>query len=338
MSHVHHITTNKQHLELRARIIRLIREFFWQENFLEVETPLILRLPGQEPYLSPIPVTVHNESKRAYHGYLHTSPEYTLKKMLAAGFTNIFSLCKTFRDYESFGGTHNPEFTMIEWYRAHANFYSIMDDVEKLTKHITRSLEDVGYTSPNKQSLESWERLHMNDAWERYAGVPLNEYLEHSAMHTLCVKKGYNAQESESYEDLFYRIFLNEIEPHLGKKNPVILHHYPAPMAALSRLSPHDQRYAERFEVYAGGFEIANCFSELTDPDEQIKRLQKDREDRGKLRKDLFDIDTEFIDALRTMPPSAGIALGIDRLVQIYAGTENIDTVLSVPMSILFDT
>lgn len=334
MSHVTHLAKNKARLELRSRTIRLIREFFWSHDFLEMETPAILRLPGQEPYLSPMKVTIHDERGRAYDGYLHTSPEYTLKKMLGAGFEKIFSLCKVFRDHESFGGTHNPEFTMIEWYRAHENFYAIMDDVEQLFQFLIERLGE--HFRVSLVRFQEWERLHMRDAWQRYAGVNLDDYLAREAMFGLCQKKGFNPRPDEPYEDLFYRIFLNEIEPQLGKDHPVILHHYPAPMAALSRLSPDDPRYAERFEVYVAGLELANCFGELTDPLEQRKRLEKERADRAQAGKDVYDIDLEFIEALKTMPPSAGIALGIDRLVQLFASCQNIDDVLSLPASKLF--
>lgn len=329
MRHVSHIDKNKKNLELRAQIIRLIREFFWSQGFLEMETPLLLRLPGQEPYLNPMRVILHDERGCEFAAYLHTSPEYALKKMLAAGFDRIFSLGKAFRDRESFGGEHNPEFTMIEWYRSHADMFAIMDDCEALIYHIIQSLE------PNDK-IENFERLHMRDAWQKYAGVNLDDFLEREAMFNLCVQKGYSPDASEPYEDLFYRIFLNEIEPHLGRERPTIVHHYPARMAALSRLSPDDPRYAERFELYAGGLELANCFSELTDAAEQRRRLEGEREQRRALGKEIFDIDDEFIEAVGDMPPSAGIALGVDRLVQLFAGCRNIDDVILLPASQLF--
>ena len=331
MSQVQHIAKNKKYLEMRSELIRAIREFFWSEGFLEVETPLLLRLPGQEPYLSPMTLKIHNERGEAFDAYLHTSPEYALKKMLAAGFEKIFFLGKVFRDHESFDGTHNPEFTMIEWYRAREDFYAIMEDVEKLFQWISNRV-----AVSCRLTANSFERLHMRDVWQRYAGVNLDDYLEREKMLVLCEKKGHKPKVQEPYEDLFYRIFLNEIEPYLGKERPLILHHYPAPMAALSRLSPEDPRYAERFEVYIGGLELANCFSELTDPEEQLHRLEKDRSDRMSAGRDVFDIDMDFTQALKTMPPSAGIALGVDRLVMALMGCKNINDVLSLPASIVF--
>ena len=330
MQHIIHIKNNKKHLDLRWRIIRAIREFFWEKEFIEVETPHILVLPGQEPYLSPMRVPVSNERGEVTESYLHTSPEYTMKKMLAAGYENIFSLSKCFRDYESFGGNHNPEFTMVEWYRTGVDFYTIMQDLEDLFSYVTECLgEDI--LSPFE--TPSFIRYHMRDLWKETINVDLNEYLSTERMYTLCVERGYSPAENERYEDLFYRIFLNEIEPKLEQMGGVILHHYPAQMAALSELSKEDPRYAERFEVYIGGIELANAFSDLTDVDEQRKRLEEERALRKKLGKDVYDIDEEFLYAVKHLPTCSGIALGVDRFVQILLGCDNIDDVLPLPMS-----
>lgn len=331
MSHTLHIAKNKDILILRSDILRYMREWFWNHDFLEVETPLILRLPGQEPYLSPMKVTIHDETGQAFDGFLHTSPEYAMKKMLGAGFTNIFFLGKTFRDYESFGGTHNPEFTMIEWYRANADFTSLMSDTESLCQYLAEKVN-----SPNELLKKPWKRIHMRDLWREYININLDEYLTHENMLALCREKGYNVEKDEAYEDLFYRIFLNEIEPHLGKDAPTIVHHYPACMAALAKISSDDPQYAERFEIYINGLELANAFSELTDAAEQRKRLEEEQQLRKTLGKDIYPIDEAFLEALDTMPPSAGIALGVDRLVQLLTGCQNINDVLVLPASQLF--
>lgn len=325
MNQLEHIQNNKRHLDLRWQILRLIREFFWSQNFVEVETPLLLRLPGQEPYLSPMKLPLHDETGKEFTGFLHTSPEYAMKKMLAAGYEKIFSLCKTFRDFESFGGTHNPEFTMIEWYRAHSDFYAIMDDVQSLFDFISEKLGAKKFV---------FERLHMRDLWQRYIGVNLDEYLTVEKMYELCLEKGYRPAADEPYEDLFYRIFLNEIEP---KLQTVIIHHYPKQMAALAKMSEIDGGYAERFEVYVGGLEIANAFGELTNSQEQRARFEEEHQKRRELGKDVFDIDDEFIEAVGKMPVSGGIALGVDRLVQLFTACQNIDSVLVLPASKLFN-
>lgn len=358
MSHLTHIQKNKAHLEQRAHILRCIREFFWSQNFLEVETPLILGLPGQEPYLSPMKVSVHNEKGEMHQGYLHTSPEYTMKKMLGAGFEKIFSLTKTFRDYESFGGTHNPEFTMVEWYRNNQNMYDIMEDCEALFAYISKYIADIKkpgvilsqetcghnasdqcfrFLAPSVVLERPWKRIHMRDLWRQYIGVNLDEYLTVDAMRELNIQQGFNPKDDEPYEDLFYRLFLNKIEPYLGVHEPTIVHHYPSQMAALARVDVDDPNYAERFEIYIDGIELANAFGELTDPVEQKKRLEEEQEHRRRSGKDVFDVDQEFIDALGHVKSAAGIALGVDRLVQLFTGCKNIDDVLVLPASKLFN-
>src|SRR3989338_1498369 len=317
---INHIQNNFKNLSKRAKILKKLREFFWQQNFLEVETPNIVSLPGQEPYLSPVNFLINDEKGRQYSAYLHTSPEYTMKKMLASGFENIFSICKCFRDKESFGGIHNPEFTMLEWYRVNADFFEIMQDVENL-------FASVG------DMKNKFQRIHMRDLWQKFAGVNLDDYLEKEKMFSLCLDKGFKPSEDESYEDLFYRIFLNMIEPQLN--GYYIVHHYPAQMAALAKLSD-DERYAERFEVYVNGIEIANAFSELTDAKEQKARLVEERKLREKLGASVYNIDEDFVDAVDILPKCAGIALGVDRLVQVLLGCQNIDNVLVLPASKIF--
>ncbi len=344
MSHLQHLIKNKKNLQLRFEIIKLLREFFWSQGFTEVDTPNIVKLLGQEPYLSPMKINIHDEKGQEFAGYLHTSPEYTMKKILATGWDKIFSVCKCYRDYECLGGTHEPEFMMVEWYRARADFRSLMDDVQNMILFIAQRLKEHGTWNMEHNIENHCSMLHapcfmivsMKELWEKFADVDLNNYLEKEKMFELCVEKKYNVKEDESYEDLFYRIFLNEIEPKLKDMGGVIMHHYPAQMAALSRLSPTDPRYAERFEVYINGLELANAFSELTDADEQFKRLKEEQSLRQKLGKDVYEIDMEFIEALKTMPPSAGIALGIDRLVMVLGGCKKIEDVVTLPANKLF--
>jgi len=331
--HISHINTQKDILITRSHILRAIRDFFWQQQFLEVETPYIVRLPGQEPYLSPVELTIHDDRKKAHAAFLHTSPEYTMKKMLASGFENIYSLGKTFRDYESFGGTHNPEFTMLEWYRVDASMFDLMKDVESLFNVLQEKMKNVELRMQNSEFV--FQRKSMKEVWIETINVNLDEYLTQEKMLSLCKQRGYNVAEEETYEDLFYRIFLNQIEPTLSS-GAYIIYNYPAPMAALAKLSETDPGYAERFEVYIDGMEIANAFSELTNAEEQLKRLEEEQALRKKLGKTVYDIDIDFIEAVGKLPKCAGIALGVDRLVQVLPGEESIDNVLSLPMSKMF--
>ncbi len=316
----------------RCQIIRLTREFFWNEGFIETDTPIALRLPGQEPYLHPVPVTFYDPVGKAEQFYLHTSPEFGLKKLLAAGYTKNFSLVKCFRNYEAFGdGTHNTEFTMLEWYRAPGGYHDFMDDTEKLFQHIGRALrkESVEYEGKKCLVQEKWDRKTMKTVWEEYVGVDLDNYLDRDSVAKLAKEKGYAVEVSDEYEDLFFKIFLNEIEPKLGLKKPIFVYDYPRQMCSLSRVCPGDDRYAERAELYIAGLELANGFGELIDPAEQYKRLEADRALREKLAKPTWPVDPDFIAALGSgIPEAGGIALGIDRMIVLFTGARSINEVL----------
>lgn len=320
----------KRNLVVRAKITRAIREFFWSDGFCEIETPTIVRLPGQEPYLHPVSVCVNDAFGAQHKGYLITSPEYCLKKVLAAGFDKIFQITPCYRNREEFGGLHNPEFTMLEWYRASADYFALMDDIDNCLKYISEHVEDI--------KIESCERISMRDLWKRELGANLDELLTVVAMQKFVLSRGYNAREEEQYEDLFFRVFLNEIEGKLGFLKPIIVYDYPAQMASLSRLKADDARYAERFELYIKGKEIANAFSELTDGVEQKKRLNHERNLREKAGFDVYDVDDDFIEAVFNMKNSAGIALGIDRLVMVLLNCEKIEDVLVFPASEIWKT
>lgn len=319
--------------EKRAAVIRLIREFFWREGFVETDTPIAVALPGQEPELSPVPVTLHDPQGRAYRHYLQTSPEFAMKKLLAAGFEKIFQICKCFRDYESFGGLHNPEFTMIEWYRAHATYHDIMDDAERLFKYVAGELgvRTVTWNGHGIDIAGAWARKTMRDVWQEHVGVDLDEYLEAPAVRELARKRGYTVADDEPYDDVFYKIFLNEIEPKLGAERPVFVYEYPVSMASLSRACAHDARYAERFELYIGGLELANAFGELTDAEEQKNRLEADRAKRAAAGKEVYPVDADFIVALSAgIPETGGIALGVDRMIMLLAGATDINEIIFV--------
>ncbi|OGL88637.1 EF-P lysine aminoacylase GenX [Candidatus Uhrbacteria bacterium RIFCSPLOWO2_02_FULL_51_9] len=321
----------KERYEKRTEIIRLIREFFWREGFIETDTQIAVALPGQEPELSPVPVTLHNEKGAPRKFYLQTSPEFAMKKLLAAGFGKIFQMCKCFRDYESFGGLHNPEFTMIEWYRANATYTDIMDDTERLFKYVAEQtgVRAVAWNGREIAISGAWDRKTMRDVWKEHVGVDLNDHLLVPAMRELARGRGYAVAEDEPYEDVFYRIFLNEIEPKLGRERPVFVYEYPVSMASLSRKCAYDPRYAERFELYIGGLELANAFGELTDAEEQKNRLEADKAKRAAAGKEVYPVDPDFIAALQFgIPDTGGIALGVDRMVMLFVGARDINEVL----------
>ncbi|MFA5127738.1 MAG: EF-P lysine aminoacylase EpmA [Patescibacteria group bacterium] len=322
----------KKYYDTRINITKLIREFFWSQNFLEAETPIAARLPGQEPYLNPIPVDFHEPNGAAAKMYLQTSPEFALKKLLAAGYEKIFQIFKCFRDYEQFGGNHNTEFTMIEWYRAPGTLENIMDDTENLFKYVAEKLKIfvVEYKDKKVNITGEWERMTMREVWKIYAGVELNDYLTNEKMAELVHERGLVADANDEYEDLFYKIFLNEIETNLGMEKPIMIYDYPEQMCSLSRLSKNDPRYAERFELYIGGLELANAFGELTDAVDQKKRLEADKLKREQLGKETWPVDPDFINAIKELDnaPAAGTALGIDRMAMLFTGANDINEVI----------
>lgn len=321
----------KEIYEKRLQILRLTRDFFWSQNFIEAETPIALRLPGQEPYLNPMPVDIQDPYQKSHKFYLRTSPEYSLKKLLAAGWEKIFEISKCFRNVESFGGTHNPEFTMIEWYRAPGSYLDIIDDTENLFKYIGKKIgvQKLKYKDRDIDYLVNWDKASVKELWQKYLQVNLDEYLVIENLKKLVMQRGWVVDESDAYEDLFYKIFLNEIEPHLGVERPIFVCDYPAQMCSLSRLCPKDERYAERFELYIGGLELANAFGELTNSVIQNDNLEKDKALRAKLGKETWPIDKDFIEALESGIPSAGgIALGIDRMVVLFTGARDINEVI----------
>jgi lysyl-tRNA synthetase class 2 len=321
---------------LRAKIISLIRDFFCKEKFLEVETPSLVKFPGMEPHIDPIKVKLPIMGGRR-EAYLITSPEYAMKKILAAGFRNIFQICKSFRGGEAMDELHNPEFTILEWYRAYADYKDIMKDVERLMVYIARNLKKrngynlklkIKYQNQEIDLTPPWEKLTVREAFRKYAKIDLDKILTRGTMAAAAEKKGYSVLEDDSFDDIFFKIFLSEIETYLGQNRPTILYDWPAQMAALSRRKKSDPRYAERFEVYVGGLELGNAFSELVDPAEQKRRLVVERKLRKKLGKAIYDLDEEFLKALQEMPPSGGIAMGVDRIVMFFADAKSIDEVM----------
>jgi lysyl-tRNA synthetase class 2 len=334
----------KEKFILRTKILKLIRSFFEEEDFLETETPSLVRVPGMEPHLDPMKVILSRGKDSV--GHLITSPEYAMKKLLAAGFTKIFQICKSFRGGEAADNLHNPEFTILEWYRARADYKKIMDDVERLFVYIARNLHGQGRAKSKLQIKYQnqiidlsppWPRLTVKEAFQKYAGINLDKALERESMARIARAKGYVVNRDDRFDDIFFKIFLSEIEPHLGEGRPTILYDWPAQMAALSCLKKNDQRYAERFEVYIGGLELGNAFSELVDPKEQKERLVEEKKLRKKLGKEVYDLDEDFLRALKDVPPSGGIAMGVDRIVMLFTDAKRIDEILFFPASQIFN-
>lgn len=330
---------------LRAEILKWIREFFWSQNFLEVDTPSFVFSPGMEVHIRPIQVQhpggAFGENKVVY---LPTSPEFAMKKVLArlnTSHANIFQICKSYR-LEPKSSTHHPEFTMLEWYRAFSDYEKIMDDVENLFSYLNIRVENFyekkggsDFVSSKKILKEKFKRISVEDCFRKFVGIELTEYFEREKIFDLCLKKKLVQVDSVAdWDDCFFLLMMNFVEPALQKMDcPVIVYGYPASQAALANLYVDDKgfQWAKRFEVYAGGVELANAFDELTDSGIQRARFEKDMQTRQFIYKDDFPacpIDEEFLDAVSQLPASGGIALGVDRLVMLYAGATHIDDVL----------
>jgi len=322
---------------LGSKTFRWIREFFYRRGFVEIQCPLLVSCPGMEPYLDQIGVDIEDEKGIKYRAFLSTSPEYSMKKMLCAGFEKIYCMTSAFRGKESFGGTHNAEFTILEWYRANTDYYAIMEDVEELITYLAKKVS--GKTSiiyqDKKISLKKpWPRIKVREAFLKYSGFDLDSAKSFSELKKIAIKKGYRLEPGMQWDDIFYLMFLNEVEPKLNLQKPVILYEYPLSQAALAKRVSPGSFYAERFELYMGGLELANCFSELVDPEEQLYLLEEEQKLRKKLGKEVLPIDYDFIKALELgIPPSSGIAMGVERLQMLLLNTADINELIPFPCS-----
>jgi elongation factor P--(R)-beta-lysine ligase len=295
------LARKSQTLQDRAKLIQIIRLFFIQHGFLEVETPLRIPSPAPEENIEAIPSS---------DWFLQTSPELCMKRLLAAGFPQIFQISKCFRAAER-GNKHLPEFTMLEWYVAGFDYYNLMDQCQALLIAAFKDMghhQEVVWQNKKMNLTPPWEKITVADAFSRYAPVTLEEAL---------------------VQDKFDEILVDCIEPQLGINKPTFIYDYPAKLAALAKIKKSDPSVAERFELYIGGLELANGFSELTDTNEQKQRFEEASRLRAMKHWARYLMPEKFLQALQTMPPCAGIALGIDRIVMILADTNKIDDIVA---------
>jgi lysyl-tRNA synthetase class 2 len=293
----------KANLQRRASILDCVRDFFRREGFLEVETPLCVRTIAPEQNIAPFKVE---------GWFLATSPELHMKRLLASGYSKIFQVCHCFRRSER-GQLHNPEFTMLEWYRVGADYLRIIEDTEKLVLAIANKLHSgstIRYQGVEIDLRRPWRRTTVRQAFLDSAGWDPFDLFDPERFDTDLVEK---------------------VLPSLAKDRPVVLFDYPAAMASLSRLKPGHPEIAERAEVFIGGLELANAYSELTDAVEQEQRFRREIEAMKKEGKGEFTLPQRFLDALPSLPESGGNALGIDRLVMLFCDASSIDEVVAFP-------
>jgi elongation factor P--(R)-beta-lysine ligase len=360
-------------LENRSLIIKQIRRFFDEKGFWEVETPALQICPGMEVHLKAFRtelVETFETDKREF--YLHTSPELTMKKLLVAGWDKIYQMTHVFRNEER-SLHHHPEFTMLEWYQTGADYKEIMKQTEDLVKSCAEMLQITTLKNGGIENeiFSPWEYLSVQEAFLKYAGIDilstvkteslckstLNESAEAgvlsentknaeraerteilepdpSLLRAQAEKSGIKTSANDRWEDIFFRVMLEKVEPHLGQTVPTFLYDYPVALGALAKKSATNPKVAERFEVYACGVELGNAFSELTDAHEQRIRFEHDQKMKKELYGYTYPLDEDFLDALTTgLPACAGIAIGVDRLVMLLLGADKIDDILWAPVA-----
>ncbi len=331
----------RANLERRAAIVAAIRSFFAARRFLEVETPALQVSPGLEPHLVAFSTKLRAPGDVAERQlYLHTSPEFAMKKLLVAGLPRIYQLAHVFRNGER-SATHHPEFTMLEWYRAEADTEALVADCEGLLRAVAEAAGATEFRWRGRQAdpRASIERISVAAAFQRWCAIDLPATMPDPARPSLerlaaaAKPLGLAPAPGDRWEDLYFRLFLEHIEPQLGIGRPTVLCDYPIAMAALARAKPDDPGLADRFELYVCGLELANAFGELTDAAEQRRRFRTDQAFKAERYGETYPVDDDFLAALEYgMPPASGIALGFDRLVMLAVGAEAIEQVLWAPV------
>ncbi len=315
---------NKQELWFKRILMeRWIREYFWSLEYEETRTPLLVMSPGMEPHIRPIEVTPGS--------FLPTSPEFAMKKLLARGLPRIFQICSSFRD-EPRSPEHSPEFTMLEFYEAHITLEAFQERVENLFRYLASKLNEKYGTTQSYDLQSRWPRFTVNELFTKHAGIDLRKSST-DAMSAFCKQKGIPATADEPWDDLYFKIWLNFIEPMLPTDQPCFVSHYPVSQSSLCNRVKDDQEFewANRFEVYAGKLELGNAFDELRDPAIQRKNFIKDQEIRTKTYGDSFPVsplDEELLAAIEKMPPTCGIAIGVDRIAMLLLNARTIDEVI----------
>ena len=325
--HPEQLAARMPFLARRGLLTAATRAFFAGRGYLEVETPYAVRAPGEEVHLATFRTERVAPTGERQPLWLHTSPEFAMKRLLVAGAGPIFQLARVWRNAEG-SDRHAPEFTMLEWYRPGADMASLIAETHALLR---ATLPPVVTCRGITTDLRDAEILTVAEAFARYVGADVLGTADDAA--ALAAQAGVRLRDGEDWEDLFFRLLLERIEPRLGQARPTFLTHWPAAQAALARRDPADPRVAERFELFVCGLELANAFVELTDAAEQRARFEVDRARRAALYGDVgWEMDEDFLAALAFgMPAASGIALGFDRLAMIAGGADRIDQVLWLP-------
>jgi len=322
----------------RGAIKKALRAHFGGDDFTEVECGALALSPGNEAHLHAFATELISTGGERRTLYLHTSPEFASKKLLAAGETRIFDFARVFRNREQ-TGTHAPEFTMLEWYRANETYESVIADCLNVVRIAadTTGLKMFSHRERECDPRAEAQRLTVSEAFEVHAGIDLLKTLsrtgegDRNALAYAAKRGGFDVAEDDTWADIFSKILVARVEPKLGIGAPTILYEYPRCEAALARATARDPRVAERFELYVCGVELANGFDELIDPFEQRRRFEIEMNEKERVYGERYPIDEDFLAALAHMPPSSGVALGFDRLVMLATGARNLNDVIWTP-------
>jgi elongation factor P--(R)-beta-lysine ligase len=329
----------RDRLLTRARILTSVRRWFCARRFIEVQPAALQASPGNETHLHGFKTALVLPDGSPHDAYLHTSPEFAMKKLLTAGERQIFSLTSVFRNREQ-TALHAPEFTMLEWYRVDASLERVMEDcaaVIALAAHIAGA-KVFAYRGREASPFEPPERITVRDAFRRYAGIDLYDSLSRSgradteAFGKQAADRGIRVTPDDDWSDIFSRVLSERVEPNLGIGRPTVLYAYPVDEAALAQISADDRRVAERFELYCCGVELANAFHELRDPIEQRQRFTSSMDKQLRIFGASNPIDEDLLSALADMPDASGAALGFDRLIMLATGAKRIESVQWTPV------
>jgi elongation factor P--(R)-beta-lysine ligase len=324
-------------LRIRAQVQACIREFFVDHGYLEVETPIFVSGTGMESHLD----FFHTEfcgGRERLQGVLAPSPEHHMKRLLGAGFERIFQLTRCFRNGER-SALHNPEFTMLEWYRAYSTYDTLIEDVEALTASVMRATRGSSVLVLGGDRVDlarPWPQLTVTEAFDRFGGVRLDQCADAESLRRAALAQGASSiTADDSWEDAFHKLLIERVEPGLASMGAVFLKDYPIALGALARRKSGAEHLAERVEAYVGGIELANGFGELNDPAEQAERFQVEARRRDAASMPAVPLDEPFLRMLSAgMAPAAGMALGVDRLVMLCSGAATVGDVIAFPQDL----
>jgi lysyl-tRNA synthetase class 2 len=320
---------------LRDQILQSIRSYFNSNHFLEVDPPYLTPYPTLDVNIQSMETIYIDESNKSIMLFLHTSPEHSMKKLLAAGMDRIYFLGKVFRNRER-TSMHNPEFTMCEWYRKNSTYLHLQYDAQELILRILEKLQYSHSCEYQGQKIDfslPWNCITVKTLFKNETGLDIDKDASLGALQEVLVASGMHFQKTDDWDTLFFRIFIEQIEPKLGFPKPTFVMDYPLSLGLMAKTKEDDPNWVERVELYIAGLEIANGYSELLDPQELEKRFLADRKKKQRETNKTYPVDTELLSAMEAeIPPSAGMAMGIDRLIMLLTNTKDIQDVLFFPI------